>query len=293
MQLYGMDSRLIEIYNIRNLESVKVWEFVDVFGTESLIVPAILIVYDGGKNLNLCAKDEYFDLFVKKVMQVYQDEKKDILEDGLTDPFKLHTKIDIDETSKKILESGSLNNVSDIYSFYKGKDGFDVSFIFQIDEVNSLIDILKYHIMKLFTYTDQVVSFSSLGVTGYRNNYTMAGKINGIDIVFPLVYEKSDNNVYEFWVGGLIPSVQPVNVKIEFKPDGIYVYLNIEAYDLEANFKYSITNGMVKVIEDVMKSGITISYKNEDLEEEQDRSFINLANIDGTSKLKWFKLRSE
>ena len=115
MKYYGMDPSLVQIYNIRNLESVKVWDLVQNEIGKRVIVPAILIIYDGGKQLNLCAKDKYFDIYVKKVVEVYKDEKDNILEDNLTDPFRLKSRIDIDDNTKKIFESGNLEKINEIF----------------------------------------------------------------------------------------------------------------------------------------------------------------------------------
>ena len=106
MKIDIMDQLLIDIYNIRNLEYVNFWDLHGTSDSKILVIPAIMINYDGGKTLNLCAKDKYFDTFVRKVVEVYNDEKDNILEDSLTDPFRLRQSIKIDDRTKKILSSG-------------------------------------------------------------------------------------------------------------------------------------------------------------------------------------------
>lgn len=290
MQVYGMEPELVTIYNIRNLESVKLWDLESARGPKRTIIPAILITYDGGKHLNICATEKYFDIYVKKVAQVYKDEKNNILEDALTDPFRIHSRIDIDDFTKSVLESESLEQVSDIYSFYNGKESFDTSFFFQIDEVKSLVDILKYHMAKLFSFTNKVVLFNNSELTGFRNNYCLTGQVDGIETTFPIVYEKLDNNKYELWVGGILEQNQPINIRISFEKDCLLVEANIECYNLSSTFKYSITNGVVKKIHDIMKNGLTISYENEDLPEETSPDLLTFANIDEPTNLKWFRL---
>ena len=80
MKIDIMDQLLIDIYNIRNLEYVSFWDLHGTSDSKILVIPAIMINYDGGKTLNLCAKDKYFDTFVRKVVEVYNDEKDNILE---------------------------------------------------------------------------------------------------------------------------------------------------------------------------------------------------------------------
>ena len=129
MQLYGMDRELIEIYKLRNIESIKLWDLVKNGTGKLLVIPTLLVTYDGGKYLNISANEKYFRVFVQKVVEVYHNEKDNLLEDGLTDPFKLRPKIDIDEKTKVILESGRLEQLNEIYSFYDGKDSYDSSIV--------------------------------------------------------------------------------------------------------------------------------------------------------------------
>ncbi len=288
MKYYGMDPVLISIYNIRNIESIKIWDLVQNGTNRMLVVPAIIVMYDGGKQLNLCAKDKYFDIYVKKIVQVYNDEKENILEDSLTDPFKLRTNIDIDDYTKQILDSGILEKVNLIYDFYQEKESYDKSLMFQIDEVKSLINIVQYHIKRLFVNTDINVTFDS-ELSGFRDNYVMIGKIDGIDHYFPFTYQKLDNS-YEFYVNGLINQNRSVRVNITFKNDEISVLVDINDYELSEVSKYLITNGVVKEIHDVTRKGITIGYKNNDLELLKENPLCNIANLDEETNLRWFVL---
>ena len=121
MRLYSMDSLIIEIYNIRNIESVNIYDIVSTSSSEVNLIPSLLVTYDGGKVINLCRNDKYFDIFVKKVIEVYNDEKNKILEDSLSDPFKLYKNIRIDERTKSILENGTIIEINELYKFYNEK----------------------------------------------------------------------------------------------------------------------------------------------------------------------------
>ena len=59
MKIDIMDQLLIDIYNIRNLEYVNFWDLHGTSDSKILVIPAIMINYDGGKTLNLCSKDKY------------------------------------------------------------------------------------------------------------------------------------------------------------------------------------------------------------------------------------------
>lgn len=288
MQIYGMDPELVSIYNIRNLESIKIWDLVTSSPTKMIVLPAILISYDGGKFFHLCSKDKYYDVYVKKVMEVYHDEKNNILEDALTDPFRLRNTIVIDERSLSILESGELKRKSEVYAFYVGKDSYNQSLCFQRDEVAAFMPILIYHLERLFTFTDRVVSIDG-ELNGYRENYILNGKVDGIDTIFPFTYEKVSSDEYIFHIAGMLGKSEPINVRIEFANDGITVTLTIPKNELIATSKMSFTNGVIKSIFDVQRKGLTICYKNEDLSEAELEN-KNIADLDYDTKLKWFRL---
>jgi len=79
MQFYAMDDVLLYIYSIHNIESIKLYDMVLTENDKLLVMPALLVYFDHGKVLNLCPKDKYFRTFVKKVVQVYHEEKDKIL----------------------------------------------------------------------------------------------------------------------------------------------------------------------------------------------------------------------
>ena len=51
--------------NIRNIESISITDLTLNSTNKLLVVPLLMIVYDGRKTLSLCSKDKYFDIFVK------------------------------------------------------------------------------------------------------------------------------------------------------------------------------------------------------------------------------------
>lgn len=288
MQFRTMDEVLIQIYNIRNLESVKLYDMVLNDTNKLSVVPALLVYYDGGKSLNLCSKDKHFTTFAKKVVQVYKDEKENILEDSLTDPFHLNSGIDIDSHSKDVIENGTLGNIHSLYKFYDEKESFSGSLLFQKDEVNLLLPIIQYHIDRFLSITEKTVSLED-SLDGYRDNYTINGTVDGVPSIFPLVYDKVDDNTYTINIGNILGSTSPIRLKICFNKNRIEVTVTTDKYGIEARFTYSITNGTIKSITDIKSNGITIHYSNTDLEE-CENSLPNIANLDQTSNFKWFRL---
>lgn len=288
MQLYGMDRELIEIYNLRNIESIKLWDLVKNGTGKLLVIPTLLVTYDGGKYLNISANEKYFRVFVQKVVEVYHNEKDNLLEDGLTDPFKLRPRIDIDEKTKVILESGRLEQLNKIYSFYDGKDSYDSSLLFQIDELKALLPMIKYHIKSFYGFTDHTINFDD-GVNGYRDNYSISGQVDGIEVTITLLFNKIDNDEYEIFIGGLNNKNEPLKMKIKFYKDAITVDLAIAAYDLVSSHFYHMTKGAPKVTYEVKKGGLPVVFVDKDLEKVSN-NWENIADIDYDNDLVWYKL---
>ena len=288
MKIDTMDQLLIDIYHIRNLEYVNFWDLHGTSDSKVLVIPAIMINYDGGKTLNLCAKDKYFDTFVRKVVEVYNDEKDNILEDSLTDPFRMRQNIKIDERTKRILTSGVLEDINRVYSFYESKESYDNSLLFQIDEVKSLLPMIKYHIKKLFNMTDVVISFDG-DITGYRNCYLLMGKLNGIDRCFILSFNKTYSNSYEVSIQGLLSNNIPLNMCIDFTKDSLLVNTSMGDNMISCSSEYLVTNEVVKEIHIIKKDGLPIGYENRDLVEVEN-NISNITDIDSDTRFKWFEL---
>lgn len=281
-----MDEELITIYNIRNLESIKLWDIIQDKSNKTLVVPIFSITYDGGKQLSYTAKDKYFNEYVKKVAQVYHDEKNQVYEDSLTDPFHLYQGIDIDEHTKQVLDSGLLEEKDKIYHFYEGKKGYEGSLLFREDEIAPLMDMVFYHVEKLYQVTDQVVQFSP-SFHGYQEQYLLSAKVNGIEHFVPLVATKLSDSTYHFELGNT-NSLSPVTMDLEFKYDALTVKTAFPFLNMTSCANYFVTKEMVKSTYEVRMNDLVIRYENQDLEKEDTFSLPEF--IDKTQDLTWFVL---
>lgn len=288
MQFHTMNHTLIDIYNIRNIQSIKLYDMVVSKTPKLVIIPALFVVYDGGKEINLCAKDKYFSTLVKKVVQVYKDEKDNILEDSLIDPFHIHEHIQIDSHSQEVLSSGTLENIHELYQFYDKKESYEGSLLFQKDEVDLLLPIIKYHLIEMFSHTDKTIQFEEK-CTGYRDYYIIDGFLNGIPQAIPFTYDKVDNDTSIFTIGSLLENHDSIRVVLHFAQDKIIVQVSLGSYDIVGDFTYAISDGVVKAISDIQKGNLTIQYQNMDLPM-CDNEYLNLANFDRPTALQWFQL---
>ena len=81
MRVNKMDDILMQIYDIKNIEEVWIYDLSSSISVDNRlpIIPSLYVSYDGGKVINLCNKDKYFDVLFKKVREVYSVEKDRII----------------------------------------------------------------------------------------------------------------------------------------------------------------------------------------------------------------------
>ena len=290
MQIYGMEKTLIDIQNIRNITSIILNDFLysDNKSEKMELIPILSVYYNGGQSIVLTSRDKYFDTFVKKVTGVYNDEKNNIIEDSLTDPFKLRSHIVIDEHTKEVLEKGTLTNINDIYKDYSNKYSYDNSLLFQKDEFMLLTDIVKYHIENLFSKTDLDVRFYN-GIQGYRDNYLARAKVDGLDKNIIINYYKEGDNEYSFVIGGIFDNCNSINMNIKFKKDRIEVIIQNEQYGLYSEYTYLTNNGNIKQIVNINRKDKPVIYENRDLIE-CDNNIKSVTELDSKTEFKWFML---
>lgn len=225
MQFYAMDPVLIEINKIKNLEMIKFYYILD-------SIPSISIIYDNGKILNLCSRDKFFIELVRKVKDVYNEEKdKQILK-----PFGGST-LDVDDLTKNMLENGNIENINNIYDGYTDKCAYDQTLLLQKDKIMPILTILEYHLKDFLSKTDMNVSFSNK-LIGYRNNYTIEGTLNGNPKIFKIRVIQEDENNYTFKVGGILNLGNEIDVNVSFKKDKIVIYLDIDNYNFSGTYEY-------------------------------------------------------
>ena len=176
MTITSMDDILIKIYNIKNIEKIKILNFSLKKDSNIDVIPSLLVIYNNGKTLILNERDKYFKTFVKKVTEVYNDEK-DRTESNNIDPFNLRKEIEISSHDKEILENGILANISKEYKFYEDKYEYDESLFFTEDEIKTLFPILKYHLEDFFKSNGLEISNN---FKGYQNRYFTETKIDGL-----------------------------------------------------------------------------------------------------------------
>lgn len=289
MIINKMDDILMQIYSIKDIEEILFTELVPASNDDRLeIMPCIYVRYDSGKVLNLCSADKYFDIFIKKVYEVYQEEKDKVVTNPDLTPFRV-SKLVIDDKAKSLLESGSLINVNDLYKFYEGKKSYDYNLLIQKDEFESLLPLLIYHIKELYDKTDINLTFDDLRINGYRNNYTINIKINGIDDILYINYKKDNEYMYTFNIRSNNNEFENTTVYVYFKKNGISITSSINKFNLDDENDYLIINDKLNHIRKVTRNNLPLIYTNE-LAKPCENQYKDITSIDGEDNMTWYLL---
>lgn len=286
-----MDPMLIKIQEIKDIEEIRFSDLMpSTLGDKITVLPSLLVVYNGGKMLNLCSKDSYFDVLVRKVFQVYNREKDRVVSDPTYDPFGLKKSLVIDERTKAILEAGDLTKVNEIYSFYDTKKSYDRSLLFQSDTLRMLLPIIKYHLKQIFDWTNRVITFEETTINGFRNNYGLDYKIDGIDDMLLINFVGSDRNVTYLRIRSREGNFKPVEMSISFNNNDITVNTSLSEYGVFASNCYETKkdNTVLNTFR-VNKNDQPIIYEST-LLETCENPLPNISGIDSDEDMIWYQL---
>ena len=283
--LKNIDELLTTIGSIKNLESVKVYDLTSYVqnDTRTMLLPAILIIYDGGKYLNLSAKDKYFDVFAKKVQSVYNEEKDKLVIDKSINPFRTCV-IDIDDKSKHILESGNLSRKS----LYDDKKAYDYSLFYDMDELFGILPIIKYHLKELFDKTNIPINYYDNKIDGYKKYFRISCTVDGLDDNLILTYKKNEDNSYDISIRSYKNHFPTVDEHIIISSDVIDVTTTIDKSNIRYEKEYEFINNP-KVVERLYKNDNLLFFNKEDIEK-CNNPYNNLVSIDKPFNGIWYKL---
>ena len=291
IMIRSMDPTLIKIYNIKDIEEIAFKDMApSTRGDKLNVLPLLYIMYDGGKYFSMCSADKYFDVFVRKVFQVYNLEKDRVLVDPEFDPFGHRTRLSIDDRTRSILESGDLTKVNEMYGFYDGKKCYEHSLLFQSDELKMLLPIIKYHLKQIFDCTDRVITLEDSHVNGYRNNYSINYKLDGIDDILIFNFISHNNNESSLYIRSVDKKFKPLEMRIVFAKDNIDVTTYFRDYELFSSNCYQVRkdNSIINTFR-VTKDDQPVIYKNFALERATN-PLANITTLDSGDDVIWYQL---
>lgn len=291
MMIRTMDPMLIRIYQIKDIEEISYQDLVPSSNEGKInVLPSLYVTYDGGKYLSLCSQDKYFDVFVRKVFQVYNLEKDRVIVDPDFDPFGSRTKLRIDDRTKAILESGNLTRINEIYCFYDQKKSYENSLVFQNDKLKLLLPVIKYHLKQLFDCTDRVITMEETLINGYRNNYGIMYKLDGVIDTLLINFINNSDNEYFLNIRSKDKRFKPIEMRIKFNKTSIDVDTYFKDYDLFSSNEYRVNrDSTIDSIFRVTKKGLPIIYKNNALDK-LDNPLPNITGIDSSDDVTWYLL---
>ena len=287
--LYNIqDPRINEINAIKELEYVKFYDLT-VSGdvdedNKQIIIPALLISYNNGKNLCYSSKDDVFGLFVHKVLEVYKEEKGIKLDDSDFGHNKLHVE---DARSQRILDNCDILNKNQITEMYEDMDSYDYSLMFESDEVKNVMDIIRYVLDSFGKFTNINIELLD-NIRGYRTNYILEANINDLFAYLLVFYNKIDENTYDISIGNIGGVNKALNIRINFLDDQIQIMSNYE--DLLFDYVFNIDDKKATFITRILKNQELVSFDTGALprEEPPEKNLVLLSGV--KEEFSWYKL---
>lgn len=230
----------IEIEQIKNLKAVFYMDLSSSQSNKMVVIPALMIVYGNEKVLCLSVHDKYFEAFYQKVRSVYLKELNEVMEDSRTDPFCLHRKIKIDDLTKRVLEQGNIDMIDKVYREYNKENAYEDSLFFHEDKIKPIIPILKYHIIKVLSLLDKVVTGNEENFRLFHNYLSFYFNIDGNPTLIPILMDEVRNNEVIFKVLGLFQERIVTNIKVAFMDDGIKIDIIIDEMNFLDSYNYHV-----------------------------------------------------
>ena len=290
MKIDKMDNLLIEINSLKNIRSIKYNDLYLTMNNKISILPSIIVFYDNMKCINLCINDKYFYELLRKVKEIYLEEKEKETKDIYGKSFysSLNLKIEIDPLTKLMLEESNLDELIKSYSFYDKDKSYNESLLFTTDEINTLLPIVKYNIKETLKQFDKTIVFNEK-YDGYRNKLSFNTSLDGLFHPLLVDFNKKSFNNYEFIINNLFDNIKRLKIDIEFKNDGIVIKNIIDEILYENKYEYQIKdNEVVEVHTTHINNELTLYSEN--VLEKKDNKYKNITDFNISEEMNWYKL---
>ena len=130
MQIKRDEDILLEISQIKDIRSITYKDIYASHSSSPTILPGFIVTY-GAKNtmLFLTSQDKFFEEFVRKIREVYLEEKDQVIREGI----KGKEYIRLDPLSRRMLLNGDLDEIEEVYKQYDGRESYEESLLFEED----------------------------------------------------------------------------------------------------------------------------------------------------------------
>ena len=290
MRIEKMDELLIRINKLKNIRSIQYNDLFLTTNNKIHILPSLVVFYENMQCINLCINDKYFYELLKKVKEVYLEEKDKETDDLYFNPFynNLGIKIEIDPLTQSLLDESNLDEINSLYSMYDKDKSYEQGLLFKEDELNTILPIIKYNIKETLNGFNTSIFFED-EINGYQDNYCLKADIDGRFSLIPIVITKESFNKYNVRVGGLFKTLNPLEIKIEFNNDSIRIANEIIDLKYSNSYEYKIENGVVVENHSMLLNEELKQYE-ETILPKTINELENLTNLGIKEELEWFIL---
>ena len=238
MRITKTDDRLLEILSIKNLNSIQ---YKDLFianpNKKEVLAPGFLITYGPNNSIMfLTTLDPFFDEFVRRIREVYLEEKDHVIREGI----RGKEYIDIDPFTKEMLLHGGLEETSSLYQQYATASSYNESLLMEEDVLKALFPIIDYHLKETMMQLQKVLTNTKLS-GGINGNYYITGMMDNMPVLLPIYYEGKDNE-WKVTVGNILENAIPIEMEGSISSKGIRVLCSIPEYQYIDYTTYTIEN---------------------------------------------------
>ena len=285
--LLTTNGQLLTIRQIKELSSVEYRDlyFANPNGKQKL-VPGFIITYGPNNNiLYMTSADPYFDEFVRKVREVYQEEKDHVISEGIMGKQY----IQIDDLTKSMLINGELESTSELYKEYAKEYSYQESLLMEEDKVKALFPVIEYHLKEtLERWETRITDIKLSG--GVNGVYYLNAKVNQKPSIIPIYFEPKEDG-WKVTLGNLFERSIPLQIEGHFSTNGIFVSARILEYEYEDDTFYQIRNNRVWKEREIYQKERMIHYETKDLPVTSKKEPQEVYEMDASAKkIEWYEL---
>lgn len=286
MRLKKDEKELLEIKQIKNIESIKLEDiYQPIVNGKRYLVPGFIITYgEPSKIVFWTTQDKYFEEFVRKVKEVYLEEKDQVIREGIMGKEYIR----IDPLSKNILLNGNLEKLEGLYEHYKGQEGYNESLLFEEDHLKAKTSIIEYHLQEVAKRIG--LSIGKIKISNGMNGcYYITTTIQKKPVILPVYYEEDKDN-WSIDIGNVLEDAIPIHMEGNFTKEGINVFCTIQEYDYYNYTSYILKRGKMVQEREIHYNGNLVHWKEDDLPKCKEPEESKIAEIDGKHQLTWYAL---
>ena len=279
-----------ELMRIRQIKNITSIEYKDIYLPNSngnkQLVPGLIITYgDTNTLMFLTSSDPFFDEYVRKVREVYLEEKDHVIREGI----KGKEYIQINPTTKEILLHGDLENTTSRIQKYAATSSYKESLLMEEDRLKAIFPMMEYHLKELLKRFDRNISQikCSEGINGV---YYLTAKIQNTPITIPVYYEEQEDS-FKITFASLLEDAIPIQMEGMFTKSGINIHTYIEEYNYSDYTTYQVQNNKMVKEREIHFEGRLRHYEKQDLPVTSKDEAESIYKIEGESNgITWYQL---